>query len=120
VKHIKSLSLNLLCTEEVLSISFLCGSSYSTSPSLCAVQNVIVSSVHNELSSPPAILDSTLLRTLLSIFSFHSCTCRSGGLAFLEASRKRREPGEFLQKLPQHMQVSFQSFVKSKTAAFML
>lgn len=119
MKHIKSLSLNLLCTEEILSISFLCGSSYSTS-SLCAVQNVIISSVHNELSSSPAILDSTLLRTLLSIFSFQSCTCRSGGLAFLEASRKRREPGEFLQKLPQHMQVSFQSFVKSKTAAFML
>lgn len=85
----KPSSLNLLHTEEILSISFLCGSSYSTPPPLCAVRNVIVSFIHNELSSSPARLDSTLLRTLLSIFSLLRCTCRSGGLASVVASRKR-------------------------------
>lgn len=54
-----------------------------------AVQNVTVSSMHNEFSCSPARWDSALLKTLLSVFSFCSWACRSSGLACLEANNKR-------------------------------
>lgn len=89
VKRIKALSFNLLQTEKTLSISFLCGSSYTTAPfSTCS------SECHSFL--PCAMNYHHLLpggicfaQTLLSVFSLCSWALRSSDLACLEASNKR-------------------------------